>query len=69
MTGYSIEDEKRGILIPVNHARIQWAPKLRPDKLVRLYRSDAVGVLDDELLDDVAWTRYCRVRDVVRVSS
>ncbi len=57
------------MLIPASQARIQWAPKLRPDQLVRLYQSDAAGMLDDELLDDVAWTLYFRVRDVVRVSS
>jgi len=48
--------------------RIRWAPKLRPDKLIRLYKSDAAGILDEELLDDVAWTLYLRVRDVLRVS-
>ncbi len=36
---------------------------------MRLYQSDAAGMLDDELFDDAAWTLYCRVRDVVRVSS
>ena len=48
--------------------RIRWAPKLRPDKLVRLYEDDAAGMRDEELLDDVAWTLYFRVRDVIRVS-
>ena len=52
-----------------NQLRIRWAPKLRPDKLVRLYKGDAAGMLDEELLEDVAWTLYFRVRDVVRVSS
>ena len=55
--------------MPGDRLRIRWAPKLRPDKLVRLYESDAAGTLDEELLDDVAWTLYCRVRDVIRVSS
>lgn len=40
-----------------------------PIKLVRLYEDDAAGMLDEELLGDVAWTLYFRVRDVVRVSN
>ncbi len=55
--------------MPGNQGRIRWAPKLRPDKLIRLYEDNAAGMLDEELLDDVAWTLYFRVRDVVRVSS
>jgi hypothetical protein len=48
---------------------IRWAPKLRLDNLARLYQLDAAGMPDAELLADVGWTLYCRVRDVVRVSS
>lgn len=55
--------------MPENQERIRWAPKLRPDKLVRLYEDDAAGMLDEDLLEDVAWTLYFRVRDVVRVSN
>lgn len=47
--------------------RIRWAPKLQPHKLVRLYQSDAAGRLDEELLDDIGWTIYARLADVLRI--
>jgi hypothetical protein len=52
-----------------NQLRVKWAPKLRLEKLVRLYQLDAAGLQDEELLNDVAWTLYGRVLDVVRVAS
>jgi hypothetical protein len=52
---------------PVFEPRIRWAPKLRTDKLVRLYQTDAAGRRDDELLADVGWSLYSRLCDVQRV--
>lgn len=48
--------------------RIRWAPMLRTDRLVRLYESDAVGMLDADLVDDVGWRLWERLRDVLRVN-
>ena len=48
--------------------RIRWAPKLRADRLIRLYESDARGLLDAELVDDVGWRLWERLSDVIRVS-
>lgn len=49
--------------------RIRWAAPLPAGKLVRLYEGNAVGVIDDDLLDDVGWRLWERLSDVGRVSS
>ncbi|HVE94879.1 MAG TPA: hypothetical protein VNB24_08175 [Acidimicrobiales bacterium] len=49
--------------------RIRWAPPLPTGKLIRLYEANAVGLVDDELLDDVGWRIWERLSDVIRVSS
>lgn len=41
---------------------------MRPEKLHRLYESDARGIIDAELLDDVGTTLFCRCRDILIVS-
>ena len=47
--------------------RIKWAPRLAPDKLARLYRGEAAGLLDSALLDDVAAALYLRCLDIIAV--
>jgi hypothetical protein len=37
-----------------------WAPRVKPYLLRRLYESDAKGLCDDELLDEVGWKLYVR---------
>lgn len=41
-------------------AKIRWAPRLRPGLLKRLYDSDARGLRDPELCDQVGSTLYAR---------
>ena len=41
---------------------------LRTDRLIRLYESDAAGMLDEELVDDVGWRLWERLADVQRVN-
>lgn len=48
--------------------RIRWAPKLRTDRLVRLYESNAGGTLDAELVDEVGWRLWERLSDVILVT-
>jgi ribosomal protein L37AE/L43A len=48
-------------------AKIRWAPRLRPELLERLYRSDAQGFHDTELCDKVGTTLYCRCQTLLRV--
>jgi hypothetical protein len=49
--------------------RIRWAPPVPAHKLAKLYEANAIGLLDDELLDDVGWRLWERLSDVIRVSS
>lgn len=51
------------------NARIRWAPKLRTEKLIGLYESNASGTLDPDLVDDVGWHLWERISDVVLVST
>ena len=44
---------------------LRWAPKLPGFKIRLLYEKHAVGLLDDELLDEVATRLWERCRDVV----
>ncbi|HEV8638005.1 MAG TPA: hypothetical protein VG370_27640 [Chloroflexota bacterium] len=48
--------------------RIRWAPKLRPDRIRRLYETDAAGRLDEELLLDVGWALLSRCESIVLVN-
>jgi hypothetical protein len=42
--------------------KYRWSPKLSRQKLLRLYDSDAHGIQDDDLLDDVGFTLYARCK-------
>ena len=48
-------------------AKIRWAPPLRPILLERLYRSDAKGIQDVELCDEVGISLYARCCAFARV--
>ena len=48
----------------------RWAPRVDPQLIRRLYLSDARGLLDEELLEEVSYGLYCRcqsIRDVTGV--
>lgn len=47
--------------------KIRWAPKLRQARLWQLYQSDALGLLDEDLLAEVGFTLFqrCRSNDLV----
>jgi hypothetical protein len=47
---------------------IRWAPRLRPQLLRRLYESDARGLRDEELCDDVGLRLYERCRALLLVA-
>jgi DNA-directed RNA polymerase subunit RPC12/RpoP len=46
---------------------IRWSPRVPKWKIRRLYKLDAQGVLDEELLDDVGFTLLLRCRDIVTI--
>ena len=47
---------------------IRWSPKLRPEKLQRLYETDARGIVDEELIDEVGYTLYSRCDSILTVT-
>jgi hypothetical protein len=50
---------------PVNVTAIQWNPCVPQIKLRRLYASDARGLLDEDLLEDVGLSLYLRCQSIV----
>ena len=46
-----------------------WAKKVPPDKIKRLYEQDAMGIYDEELVDDVGIGLYARVDSMIMVTS
>ena len=48
--------------------RLRFAPKIPVSWLEQLYRRDALGVRDDELMDKVGARLYARCRDILLVS-
>ena len=46
-----------------------YAPKVPVGWIVRLYRADALGQRDEELVDKVGWRIYARCKDVVMVTA
>jgi len=46
----------------------EWAPRVRMEKIRRIYQNDARGILDEDLLDDVGITLYCRCESIVDAS-
>jgi len=46
----------------------KWAPKVPKAKIERLYRSDANGFLDEELVDEVGWALWSRCDSILQVT-
>ena len=47
--------------------KIKWSQRLPLNNLKQLYFSQANGLLDEELLEDVAVTLYLRCKDIIAV--
>lgn len=54
--------------MPKTEPQVRWAPRVRPEKIRRLYEQDAQGLLDDELVDDVGFALYSRCLSILHVS-
>jgi len=46
---------------------ISWAPRVSKQKIWRLYESEAAGLLDETLLDDVGISLYLRCQSILTV--
>ena len=47
--------------------KIKWSPRLSKDKLLRLYKSNAMRIADHDLLQEVAVTLYLRCKSIIAV--
>lgn len=48
--------------------KIRWAPKVPQQKIRRLYQTEAKGIIDDELIDDVGWVLWERCDSILTVT-
>jgi hypothetical protein len=46
-------------------APIQWAPRVKPGLIRRLYDLDAQGIYDEELIDEVGWGLLARCQSFI----
>lgn len=51
-----------------NGVRVRWAARVPPALVLRLYTSDATGIFDDELADDVGYALLDRWRSILRAT-
>lgn len=51
-----------------NEPPVRWAPRVQMAKIGRLYRTDAQGIHDEELIDDVGYALYSRCRSILHVT-
>lgn len=49
-------------------AAVRWAPRVNPDAIRRLYETDALGIVDEEQIDEVGYALYARCRSILRVT-
>lgn len=47
---------------------IRWAPKVPRHKIRRLYETDAKRIIDEELIDEVAYAFYARCKSILTVT-
>jgi len=47
----------------------RWAPRLSPEKIRRLYESEAAGLLDEDLLDEVFVDMYLRCESISKATA
>jgi hypothetical protein len=46
-------------------AEVRWAPRVDPQKIRRLYETDARGIVDDELVEEVGFALYSRCLSII----
>jgi hypothetical protein len=49
-------------------SEVRWAPRVNPSLVRRLYETDARGIVDDELIDEVGFALYARCLSIVQVT-
>jgi hypothetical protein len=49
--------------------KITWAPKVRQAKIWQIYQNDALGAVDEALVEDVGFSLWSRCQSILLVSS
>lgn len=49
--------------------KIRWAPKVPQQTIRRLYQTDAKGIIDDELINEVGWALWDRCDSILTVTA
>ena len=47
---------------------VRWAPRVAPAKVRALYQTDALGIFDEELIDEIGFALYSRCRSILTVT-
>jgi hypothetical protein len=47
---------------------VRWAPRVNPSLIRRLYETDARGIVDDELIDEVGCALHARCQGILRAT-
>jgi hypothetical protein len=48
---------------------VRWAPRVAPHKIRRLYETDALGLVDEEQIDDVGYALLARCESILEVTA
>ena len=49
-------------------AQVRWASRVNPSKIRRLYETDARGIVDEELIDEVGIALYSRCQSILEAT-
>jgi ribosomal protein L37AE/L43A len=52
----------------LNNEVIKWSPRVPQQKIRLLYEKDAQGIIDEELIDNVAFSFFVRCQDIITVT-
>jgi hypothetical protein len=56
------------MVMQLQNERIQWSPKVPQAKIWALYQSDARGLVDEALIDDVGFALFQRCQSIILVT-
>jgi hypothetical protein len=54
--------------MPQNEPSVRWAPRVASAKIHKLYQTDALGIVDEELIDLVGVALFARCQSILTVT-
>jgi hypothetical protein len=55
--------------MPRSEPPVRWAPRVARAKVRKLYHTDALGIIDEDLIDQVGFGLYARCRSILTVTA